>query len=131
MKVEKCLCCVPIEKAVVLCGVLLGLVAVSQVFRFNRIECATTIVAMAAFAAMKIQDSEKHRAYFFLSFSFWLGTAYFVALNELYEKRLSEDAITNGCLKMQLNGQFKTENLRSIRAKDSTQISSSLAPPIG
>ena len=114
MKVQKCFCCIPIEKAITLLGFLLLIGLLSQLLKFNPFLLVTNLATVTAFNSMYQTDTEQHRRYFFYSFSVYEVTVYVFSMFVIVNMD-SERAIIDRCLEIQEdNGSLKAAGYRDI-----------------
>ena len=137
-KVQRCFCCVPIQPAIHIIGFwmclsLLGQIASSNL---NPILLVLNLAALGFFINMAQNDTAKNREYFFFMFAVYMIGIYAMLVWKSYERSTDQNMIEKICVKMQKEGEFKEELIRTMtecqeRIQNSMEMAFWLVIPIG
>ena len=114
MKVKRCCCCVPIEKAITILGFLLFLNLFEQLKDFNPIVLVANGTALGLFIRMEVENKADNRRDFLFGYIIYLGVVFFFGALKLY-MYTDDDHVKKLCEHMQADGKtFKEEFIRSM-----------------
>ena len=84
MKVQKCICCVPIDKAIMAMGFWMCLTLLGELEIFNPFRLVANVLALTAFFLMQNNDTSKNRKNFLFAFMIWIITSLSVAIFQFF-----------------------------------------------